>query len=148
MGCWDYDLEGNATHKTCTACKQVKVIEEFPLDKYKRDGHKPHCALCHASKNQARRDENPHWHPAIQENYRAKQLGKEGRVSPAERELVWDRCGGMCIRCNSRKDLELDHIVPLNAGGEHIEFNLQVLCKSCNSFKGDRLEEDIEGWVK
>ena len=132
--------------KTCTACKQRKPIDSFPLDRYKPDGHKPHCALCHASKNQARRDNNPHWHPAIQENYRARQLGKVGQVSPSERAAVWLQCEGKCVHCGSTDDLEMDHVVPLNAGGEHDATNIQVLCHTCNSSKGDRLEESIPGW--
>lgn len=138
---WHYPLElGQIVippdgKKTCTSCKQIKDISEFPDDKYKRDGKKPHCAICHAAKNQARRDQDPHWHPAIQENYRARQYGKEGRVSPSERRMIFER-DKVCKTCGSDQELELDHIVSLISGGEHCVENLQVLCKTCNTRKG------------
>jgi len=43
-----------------------------------------------------------------------------------------------CKRCGSQDDLTLDHIVPLSKGGSDDPKNLQLLCQSCNSSKGDR----------
>lgn len=37
-----------------------------------------------------------------------------------------------CMACGSDDRLELDHIVPVAAGGEDIEENLRVLCHRCN----------------
>lgn len=139
---WHYGADGADTHKTCTHCKQIKPLEDFPVDNDKRSGKKSHCRLCHASLNQQRRDENPYWHPAIQQNYRAKQYGKDGRVSPTEISALFEAAGHKCP-CGATTDLEIDHIVPLNKGGEHEISNLQVLCKSCNSAKGDRWPNDV-----
>lgn len=41
-----------------------------------------------------------------------------------------------CSRCKATKDLTVDHIIPLSAGGSTVESNLQVLCRKCNSSKG------------
>ncbi len=135
---WDYDTEGNSLVKTCTACKLVKPRDSFPFDKHKSDGLKPHCRLCHASKNQDRRDADPHWHPTVQENYRARQYGLDGRVSPSERRELFENAGYACVKCSSEDYLEMDHIIALNVGGMHEISNCQVLCKSCNSAKGDK----------
>lgn len=43
--------------------------------------------------------------------------------------------------CKSIKDLELDHIIPLSRGGLGCVENLQTLCSSCNSRKGDKIKE-------
>lgn len=54
------------------------------------------------------------------------------------REKVFDINGRICIKCKSRKNLTLDHIVPVSKGGENYISNLQVLCKSCNSKKNNK----------
>ena len=46
--------------------------------------------------------------------------------------------GGICVTCGSRVDLTADHVLPLDNGGTNAPSNLQVLCRSCNSSKGNR----------
>lgn len=43
-----------------------------------------------------------------------------------------------CSICKTTKDLTVDHIIPLSVGGSTVESNLQVLCRKCNSSKGNR----------
>lgn len=40
-----------------------------------------------------------------------------------------------CVRCGATKNLECDHIVPVNAGGTHDAENLQTLCSKCHREK-------------
>lgn len=53
--------------------------------------------------------------------------------------------GYQCAKCGKvfpgRHGLEVDHIKPMNDGGQSVPDNLQVLCKSCNASKGDKAEE-------
>lgn len=44
-----------------------------------------------------------------------------------------------CVKCGSRKDLEIDHIVPISRGGKSELMNLQVLCKQCNIKKSNKM---------
>jgi hypothetical protein len=39
----------------------------------------------------------------------------------------------------SRKERDVDHIIPLSKGGAHSVENLQILCSSCNRKKGAKL---------
>ena len=39
----------------------------------------------------------------------------------------------------SRVAFQVDHIVPMNAGGKTVPENLQILCRQCNGEKSDRL---------
>lgn len=56
------------------------------------------------------------------------------------RQMVYARDGYKCVRCGSREDLALDHVYPWSKGGPDTPDNLQTLCRSCNSSKGDRVE--------
>jgi hypothetical protein len=52
------------------------------------------------------------------------------------RQRVLDRDGSRCLRCNTREDLHMDHIVPVVHGGMTTFENLQTLCGTCNRWKG------------
>lgn len=54
------------------------------------------------------------------------------------RHLVIERDNYMCRKCHSRKNLHVDHIVPVSwgRGGYWRMDNLQVLCSICNLEKG------------
>lgn len=54
------------------------------------------------------------------------------------RVFVFDRDGHACRRCGATEDLTLDHVHPWSIGGPDTPDNLQVLCRPCNSSKGDR----------
>lgn len=45
---------------------------------------------------------------------------------------------GRCAVCGSREGLTWDHIVPVSRGGKTVMSNLRVLCRPCNSRKGNR----------
>ena len=39
---------------------------------------------------------------------------------------------------------EIDHILPVAQGGQHLSANLQVLCKRCNQGKGARTTQQLD----
>ena len=45
-----------------------------------------------------------------------------------------------CVLCGTKDKLTIDHIHPVSKGGGDEISNLQILCRSCNSKKGARLE--------
>lgn len=47
-----------------------------------------------------------------------------------------------CLKCGSTDNLSIDHIVPISRGGSNYFSNLQVLCRSCNSGKGNHHSTD------
>ena len=61
------------------------------------------------------------------------------RITQALRGQVWRRDNGKCVQCESRENLQLDHIIPVSKGGATTLDNLQVLCRSCNLSKGARI---------
>ena len=52
------------------------------------------------------------------------------------RKLVFIRDKYRCVKCGSKKNLEIDHVVPLARGGSSRLENLQLLCRDCNRRKG------------
>jgi 5-methylcytosine-specific restriction endonuclease McrA len=51
---------------------------------------------------------------------------------------VFARDPHKCRCCGSSEKLTIDHIVPLTRGGSNDLDNLQILCRNCNSRKGNR----------
>lgn len=70
---------------------------------------------------------------------KARILGTQiGKVSY---QNIVNRNGMVCGICSQEvllSDLSFDHIIPLARGGDHIEENLQVAHRKCNSSKGAR----------
>ena len=61
------------------------------------------------------------------------------------RKFIFNRDNFMCLNCKSDTKLELDHIIPISAGGKNCLSNLQTLCKSCNSKKRDNFKDYRNG---
>jgi hypothetical protein len=65
----------------------------------------------------------------------------------ADRSIAWrvyQRDGFACVQCgtdgtHAGNDLTVDHITPVSLGGTNDLWNLQTLCRRCNSRKGARI---------
>lgn len=53
--------------------------------------------------------------------------------------LVWSRDGGRCVACHSAHNLHFDHVSPVARGGSDESENIQLLCRTCNLAKSDRI---------
>lgn len=66
-------------------------------------------------------------------------------IAPEIRRRVAERAGRLCEYCQSQEvvlgmPFEIEHIVPLSAGGETEDGNLCLACPRCNRYKGMRVE--------
>jgi hypothetical protein len=59
-------------------------------------------------------------------------------IHKGTRAKVFERDSGACVKCGSKEDITIDHIVPVSQGGSSRYGNLQTLCRRCNSSKRDR----------
>lgn len=78
-----------------------------------------------------------------------------GRGRQAARLRIWLRDGPNCAACGELVDItpgtarpfELDHAIPLWAGGKDIDSNRQCLCPLCHAGKTAReAAERAQGW--
>lgn len=49
------------------------------------------------------------------------------------RSEIMEQYDNKCAFCKSSKDLQIDHIIPIAAGGTSTKNNLRVLCRQCNN---------------
>jgi 5-methylcytosine-specific restriction endonuclease McrA len=83
------------------------------------------CERCYAESEQRRRPRPAH---------KAHHTARHARL----RRQVFARDGHVCVDCGSGEDLTLDYLVPLDAGGEQVEWNAETRCRSCNARAGRR----------
>ncbi len=68
------------------------------------------------------------------------QNDRPSRHIPQEvRNAVWQRDQGRCVQCGATEYLEYDHVIPFSKGGASTVNNIQLLCRTCNLKKGDRI---------
>jgi 5-methylcytosine-specific restriction endonuclease McrA len=53
-----------------------------------------------------------------------------------------------CKRLTPADEREVDHILPLTKGGDHVAGNLCICCWSCNQAKSDRVPEEFREYIK
>lgn len=105
-----------------------------------------------------RRDSTRRWRLANPEKLRAQAIRRRARrrggVIDGDPRSV-NRVVAQCQRCKTfvcyycgfqfkRKDLHIDHIVPLSKGGEHSVKNICRSCSDCNLKKRDTAVSDLE----
>lgn len=82
---------------------------------------------------------NPERHAATSMRRHTRKMNAPGRgVTTEQRREILEGTLGLCVYCNKRKKLHLDHIDPLLHGGAHDVENVAPACKSCNSSKRDQ----------
>jgi 5-methylcytosine-specific restriction endonuclease McrA len=73
-----------------------------------------------------------------QRNFRERNVAGLTRHEMSILRLQWISQGQSCTYCDLACET-VDHIVPLNRGGDNQKQNLTPACRSCNSSKGARL---------
>jgi 5-methylcytosine-specific restriction endonuclease McrA len=47
--------------------------------------------------------------------------------------------GGRCLWCETKENIERDHVIPISQGGTNYIHNIQPLCKTCNRRKWNKI---------
>jgi len=85
------------------------------------------------------RQTNPESVASSKHRYRTRKTSAGGSYTAAEWKALVEHYRGKCLCCG-RDDVKLtaDHVVPVTKGGTSNIDNIQPLCGSCNSRKGDK----------
>ena len=63
-------------------------------------------------------------------------------------DWICQSCGIKTLKLTDKMFLdpkapELDHVIPLSRGGDHIASNVQLLCRKCNRIKNNKIPRDV-----
>jgi 5-methylcytosine-specific restriction endonuclease McrA len=83
--------------------------------------------------------ENPEKCRASENKRRTSKSNAGGFFTAEEWFTLCFSVGFKCLCCKEVKPLEADHVVPVSKGGPSWLWNIQPLCKPCNSSKGDKI---------
>lgn len=117
----------------------------------------PDCAREKSARRKRRKDGIIHFTnpngiiPRKEYKRRARKRGANGRIEIVRPEIVFKRDGWRCQICGTETPEvlrgtfepnapEVDHKVPLSAGGSHCYGNVQCACRRCNIAKRDRVD--------
>lgn len=154
---------GEIVGRVCSKCRKPKDSSKFGPDKRNSTGLQSWCRKCIAARQAERVKQNPEErarrneqsiesrkrnpdstrarNKQTQETYRKRhpnRIKARGRTAYQLR----DRLLGLfnrCMACGTDQDLTIDHVIALGQpGATNDPSNLQVLCRSCNTRKGDQ----------
>lgn len=77
------------------------------------------------------------------QNIRAQSRGISGEINLREIQEIYEEQEGHCAFCGRQLDkkFDIDHWVPLTAGGKNVGSNIRLLHPVCNGTKGGKLPE-------
>jgi len=58
-------------------------------------------------------------------------------ITATQRRRILERDGHRCLKCGSRANLTMDHVIPQAKGGHSYDVNVQTLCLDDNNAKAD-----------
>ncbi len=112
----DMAAAGATPEAIAIAVEAIEAIEQIELERKARDAAKTRL-------------------------YRARGGGK---IPDDLRYEILARDNYECQECSSVDYLQIDHIHPVSKGGETTRDNLQVLCRTCNARKRDRVRKEVQ----
>jgi 5-methylcytosine-specific restriction endonuclease McrA len=127
--------------KTCMNQQQQAFRAAHPEHVRQRDARFRHA---YADQIPARRARWRRAHPGKSQAYEATRRARKrraGKIEPIDRDYVYKRDKGICSLCGRKvrkRDISIDHIVPLALGGAHCLANVALVHLRCNTRKRTR----------
>ncbi len=128
-----HKIERGVEVKLCYKCKQWLPLEKFLKNSQRLDGLMSQCQPCYWSR--ARK------HDVAR---RARKANADGSHTEKEWQELCAATGFRCLACGEKKPLTRDHMWALVKGGSDFIYNIQPLCRRCNSVKSTKF---INYWL-
>ena len=166
----------NADAKSCSRCKQLKILAAFAINPSRKDGHNNECKDCYNERYRLRtptskrytkfggtkEEYNKQYYPQHYQNnkgyYRNKCAIRERNIKQAfpdwaNKFYIYEAYELAQLRSKLFGFLwEVDHIIPLvnkQVCGLHVEHNLQVVPAQWNKQKSNKwdCEKGVRTWL-
>lgn len=111
--------------------------------------HKEERQKYHVKYDEKYRKEHPEQCKIHTHKRRTKIKGNGGSYTIEEIKKLRKESKGICPGWNrephyvGEENLEIDHIIPISKGGNSNIENIQLLCKSCNCSKGNKVKQPV-----
>ena len=126
----------DAMQKGIVECKRCGKMTLFTSRASMRSFCSRRCSEKHAKRNREHR-------------IRANGIGENIGLAELARKSKW-RCVKCNVKCvkpegyNLDNEATIDHIIPLSKNGLHAWSNVQLLCRRCNTAKGDSIQPGMQ----
>lgn len=128
--------------RQCLECRRAYLRAYEEKNRERRTAQKLAWAAANADKakkiSQKTKFKNRERIAAENNRRKAEKFGAQGSHTVQEWLAVCATARWRCVSCKQPKPLVRDHIVPLSEGGSDYIFNIQPLCRACNSRKGSK----------
>lgn len=131
--------------KLCNVCNFVLSTTSFGKNKHNSDGLSSSCTSCHNKQQATYYYSNPEAQVA---RVRKRDRNLDRALTSTEIHNIFNKYDYKCTYCGYDNDthnidygenLHLDHIIPLSKGGLTEVTNIQLLCRTCNCKKGNKM---------
>ena len=134
----------------CKECRRRVVRESYQRNKAQRSATTKAWRLANAERH---RENAKRW--ARENPERANMISRlkkhrwrtSGTLTRQEWLDVLAVHGNRCLACGTTENITIDHVVPTSLGGTNTADNVQPLCGTCNTSKGDRII-DFRLWIQ
>lgn len=123
----------------CSVCTKELTPNHFAISRSMEKGLHNECVKCQIARANSVREQEwladgdwSSWTHAVRAIRRQKRVSCAGWSRSVETHT--------CEKSGAGKNMHMDHIIPLRAGGIHDKRNLQPLCTQCNSKKSDQID--------
>ena len=80
---------------------------------------------------------------SVLKRHRRRHLEGEVTLTAKDVEIIMEKFDYQCFKCYAKRDLTLDHHIPLIAGGKLEPSNVVILCRKCNGIKAGKAPEEF-----
>lgn len=124
--------------RVCACCGQWTARADMMASTNHTHGLGSYCRWCNVAVQRDWAQRNPDKARAGSLLYYRRKVQNGGRLSGADKAALFEEADHRCLVCGTSEELQLDHVVPVSAGGSNDRGNRQVLCRRHNAEKGNR----------